>query len=274
MEQNQQENLNENKLENKGSNEGTKQIAGAIILAGVLIAGAIILKGGGATNLAQQDIDNLQEIEIKPISKDDHILGDLNAQIVVIEYSDFECPFCKVFHNTMHEVLETNNGNVAWVYRQFPIYQGPQPLHSKALKESEASECAAELAGNDGFWKYANRMFEITNSNNSLDLNQLPVIAGDIGLDVQKFNTCLSSGKYKKIIDASIEEGVKAGVQGTPKSFLLTKKEITPKMQKEIVSALKIEGAVSFSGSNKNLMTMNGALPIEMVESIIKILLK
>ena len=170
--------------------------------------------------------------------------------------------------------MEKNAGDVAWVYRQFPIYQGPQPLHSKALKESEASECAAELGGNDGFWKYADRMFEVTNSNNSLDLNQLPVIAGYVGLDVQKFNTCLASGKYKKQIDESIEEGVKAGVQGTPKSFILTQKEITPKMQREIVSALKIEEAVSFSDTDKKLMTMNGALPIEMVNAIIKILLK
>ncbi|OGI95322.1 hypothetical protein A2917_02025 [Candidatus Nomurabacteria bacterium RIFCSPLOWO2_01_FULL_42_17] len=107
--------------------------------------------------------------QIRPITSDDHILGNANARIVIVEYSDLECPFCKVFHNTMHQVVEKSGGNVAWVYRHYPIPQ----LHSKAFHEAEATECAWEQKGNDGFWKYIDKLFEITPSNNGLPVERL-----------------------------------------------------------------------------------------------------
>lgn len=226
MEENTMENKSENNLENKGQNSNQKQIAGAIIIAGVLIAGAIMLKGSSVTTPPAGNNVNLSNIQLKPVSSDDHILGNLNAKVVVVEYSDLECPFCKMFHNTMHTIVEQNNGNVAWVYRHFPLYQGsPErpPLHPRALKEAEATECVAELAGNNVFWQYTDKLFEITNSNNSLDPTQLLIIASMVGLDLDAFNACLASGKYKESIDKSIEEGSRAGVQGTPKSFILKK---------------------------------------------------
>lgn len=220
--------MEENQIEQNSQNNNAnsqKQIAGAIILAGVLIAGAILLKGNGAISpIVDNNDSNLSDIQIKPVAKTEHIFGNPGAKVVVVEYSDLECPFCKIFHNTMHQVVEKNKNSVAWVYRQFPLYQGYQgrpPLHSRALKESEATECAGELAGNEGFWKYTDKLFEVTNSNNSLDPAQLPIIALDAGLDVKAFNLCLSSGKYKTTIDKSIEEGISIGVQGTPKSFIL-----------------------------------------------------
>ncbi|MES3031897.1 MAG: thioredoxin domain-containing protein [Patescibacteria group bacterium] len=107
--------------------------------------------------------------EIRPVSVDDHILGTLDAKIIIVEYSDLECPFCKVFHNTMHQVVEKSNGDVAWVYRHYPIPQ----LHAKAFHEAEATECAWEQKGNEGFWKYMDKLFEITTSNDSLDASRL-----------------------------------------------------------------------------------------------------
>ena len=102
-------------------------------------------------------------INLKPISAEDHILGKLDAPIIIVEYSDLECPFCKVFHRTMHEVMDKygKDNKVAWIYRQFPI----DSLHSKARKEAEATECANELGGNDGFWKFTDEVFGTTNSN-------------------------------------------------------------------------------------------------------------
>ena len=107
--------------------------------------------------------------QMRPISPDDHILGNVNAKIIIVEYSDLECPFCKMFHNTMHQVVEKSNGNVAWVYRHYPILQ----LHPKAFHEAEATECAWEQGGNSAFWKYTDKLFEITPSNNGLDETQL-----------------------------------------------------------------------------------------------------
>ncbi|MFZ2149790.1 MAG: thioredoxin domain-containing protein [Minisyncoccia bacterium] len=99
-----------------------------------------------------------KETKIRPVSAEDHVVGDLNtAKLVVVEYSDLECPFCKSFHATMHQVVEKSNGDVAWVYRHYPIPQ----LHPKALRAAEATECAWEQGGNKAFWKYADKVFEI-----------------------------------------------------------------------------------------------------------------
>jgi len=153
------------------------------------------------------------------VTEKDHIIGDRNAELVIIEYSDTECPFCKTFHKTMKEVVQNYDGKVAWVYRHFPIAQ----LHSKASKEAEATECAAELGGNQAFWKYLDKIFETTNSNNSLDPNELPKIATAIGLDGNAFNACLSSSRYAELVKKSVEEAIKAGALGTPYSVIVTR---------------------------------------------------
>jgi len=188
----------------------------AIVVAGALIAGAVYF--GGSTNGSYaNDPQTTKQLDIPGVTSNDHILGDPNAPIVVVEYSDVECPFCKVFHSTMHQIVNDYNGKVAWVYRQFPIAQ----LHANAPIESEATECAYDLGGNTAFWKYLDLAFETTNSNNSLDLAELPKMAGAIGLDVNAFNTCLSSGKYTDFIKTSVENAVKAGARGTPHSVII-----------------------------------------------------
>lgn len=132
---------------------------------------SVILKGGqevGVINGAMPLEDVMAQIadleanggqpvdtEMRPVSRDDHILGDINAEIIIVEYSDLDCPFCKVFHNTMHQVVEKSEGKVAWVYRHYPIPQ----LHPNAPKKAEETECAWELGGNEAFWKYTDKVF-------------------------------------------------------------------------------------------------------------------
>lgn len=156
---------------------------------------------------------------MKPISKDDHILGNPNAEIIIVEYSDTECHFCKRFHETMHQIIDEygKNGKVAWVYRHFPLSQ----LHSKAAKEAEATECAFDQGGNTAFWAYTDRLYELTPSNNNLDLNSLPQIAEDIGLDGTKLKECLDSGKFKKKVADSIADALASGGRGTPHNIML-----------------------------------------------------
>jgi protein-disulfide isomerase len=193
----------------------------AIVAAGIMISGAIYFGGSGGSVASNNKNTNkaAENIVVPKITDKDHIFGDPNAPIMVIEYSDIECPFCKVFHNTMKDVIQSYDGKVAWTYRHFPIPQ----LHSKAMKEAEATECAAEQGGNSMFWKYLDRAFEATNSNDSLDLAELPKIAGELGLNVEAFNECLSSGKYTAAIEKSMEDAVKAGARGTPYSIIITK---------------------------------------------------
>ncbi len=206
--------------------ENKISVPGAIIIAGVIIALAIFLASGKFTiNTALNKtpgapLPPTQDIAVNPVTDKDHLFGNPAAKIVVIEFSDTECPFCKLFHPTMQKIVADYKGQVAWVYRHMPL----DVLHKKARKEAEATECAAELGGNDGFWKYIDRLFEITPSNDGLDPAELPKIAKEIGLDVAKFNACLSSRKYKDLVEAHLQDGIRAGVTGTPASIIINTK--------------------------------------------------
>ncbi len=201
--------------------QNTFTIPLAIIVAGGLVAAAIYFGAGSSnpTPIANNTDTQAVDINLVSVTEKDHIIGDRNAELVIVEYSDTECPFCKTFHKTMKEVVQNYDGKVAWVYRHFPIAQ----LHSKASKEAEATECAAELGGNQAFWKYLDKIFETTNSNNSLDPSELPKIATAIGLDGNAFNACLSSSRYAELVKKSVEEAIKAGALGTPYSVIVTR---------------------------------------------------
>ncbi len=199
----------------------------AVVIAGVLIASAVIYSGGktGSSNTAvapqqpvAQQTGDLEQM--KPISKDDHIRGNPEALVKIVEYSDTECPFCKRFHETMKQVMDEygKDGKVAWVYRHFPLDQ----LHPvKARNEATALECAGDQGGNDKFWAYADRLYEITPSNNGLDPAELPKIAQYVGLDVSKFNSCLTSGKFTKHIEEDVQNATATGGNGTPWSIVV-----------------------------------------------------
>lgn len=197
----------------------------AIIVAGIFVGGAIYMANKSvpkqvlvATQSANQ---TMQAGSMRPVSSSDHILGNPNANVIIVEYSDTECPFCKSFYSTLQQIMSTygKDGTVAWVYRHFPIVD----LHSKAPKESEATECANELGGSDIFWKYLTEIYNTTQSNDTLDPKQLPKIASDVGLNVNDFNTCLASGKYTAKVQADYDDAVKSGGQGTPHNILVTR---------------------------------------------------
>ena len=187
---------------------------------------------------------------VKPVNGEDHIRGNPNAPVKVVEFSDFECPFCKGFHASMRQTMEDyeKDGKVAWVYRHFPLDQ----IHSKARKEAQATECAAELGGNKAFWAYADRLFEITPSNNRLDLALLPKIAQETGLDRAKFETCLAGdergGKFATHIEANLQDATASGASGTPYSLVI--------------------------GPKGRIFPINGAQPYEAVKAIIDAALK
>lgn len=157
---------------------------------------------------------------VKPVDpKTDHIRGNKDADIFVIEYSDFECPFCKRHHPTMQQLLSQYGDKVAWVYRHYPL-----SFHQNAQKEAEASECANELGGNDAFWKYTDKIFERTASNGTgFALDALVPLAKEIGLDEKTFKTCLDSGKYVPHVLQDMDEGQAAGISGTPGNIVWTK---------------------------------------------------
>ncbi|MBI1755124.1 thioredoxin domain-containing protein [Candidatus Azambacteria bacterium] len=221
------------KQQAKGNQENPWAVPAAIFIAGLLIAGAVMYSRGnssltqnGASKTAptapppsQQQIKSSSGSvdNIAPVTNKDHIRGSLNAPVKVVEFSDAECPFCKRFHPTMQQAVKDYPNQVAWVYRHFPL----DSLHSKARKEAEASECANELGGNDTFWAYLDRVFEVTPSNNGLDPAELPKIAQYVGLDAAKFEQCLSSGKYAQHVADNLADATGAGGQGTPYTVVI-----------------------------------------------------
>ncbi len=200
-------------------------VPAAIVIAGIVIAIAIVYSVGKSnTAPAAQEPEVTGDLKaMRPVSANDHVRGDLKASVTIVEYSDFECPFCKKFHETMKQAMDEygKDGKVAWVYRHFPLDQ----LHPvKARKEAVASECAAELGGTEAFWKYTDRFFELTPSNNQTDIDTvLPQIAREIGLDASKFNACLTSKKYDQHIQDDVDNATATGGNGTPWSIVVDK---------------------------------------------------
>lgn len=171
------------------------------------------------TNEINQDASLTEDSMPLIITEEDHIIGNKDAKVIIVEYSDTECPFCKMFHDTMKRVIAEKGNEIAWVYRHFPI-------KSKSFKESLATECAYEQKGNDGFWQYINTIYEITPSNDGLDPQELYKIAQNMNLNMEQFNTCIDNETYAQKIYSHMSSGDFLEVEGTPTSFILVDGEI------------------------------------------------
>jgi protein-disulfide isomerase len=196
----------------------------AIVVGFGLVAVAVYLSGvgggaGGAALLPSASPPPPRDVAVRPIDQSDAVKGNPNAPIVIIEYSDYECPFCKTFHETMNLIMKEfgPSGQVAWVYRQFPI----PALHPNALRISEAALCVKEIAGNDAFWKFSDRVFSERELREFTNMTRLPEYAVAAGADRATFERCLESGRTHAAVRAHIEEGLALGIQGTPQSYLL-----------------------------------------------------
>jgi protein-disulfide isomerase len=135
--------------------------------------------------------------------------GPKDAPVTIVEFSDFECPYCGSAHDTVEQVMNAYAGKVRLVYRQFPL-----SFHPHAAKAAEASLCAADQGK---FWEYHEVLFK---NQKKLDLPDLKTHATQVGLDPQKFGQCLESGDKKKMVDADQQAGTAAGVSGTPAFFI------------------------------------------------------
>ena len=204
----------------------------AIIIAGGLIAAGIYMSSRAANANPNELPKTAANVVIEPVTAADHVLGNpKTAKVTIIEYSDLECPFCKMYHATLEQIFADHktDGKVAWVYRHAPIIE----LHSKSPKESEATECAAELGGNDVFWKYVTAVFTDTPSNNGLNPAKLYEFADAVGLDAKAFKGCLDSGKYASKINEQITASKNAGVEGTPYTVLVVDGKNVPMVDKD-----------------------------------------
>jgi protein-disulfide isomerase len=199
----------------------------AIVVAGIVVAFAIFFGGGDKPVAVPTDdgtdaVASPQEVAVTPVTEDDHILGNPNAELIVVEYSDYECPFCARFHPTMDQIISEygSEGKVAWVYRHFPLQ-----IHPDARPAAEASECVAELGGNTAFWDYSRVLFE--NAPTSLSTENLQSNAVALGIDEEAYTSCVADGRYADKVQQMYDDGLKIAQAdpqfGTPYSIILKK---------------------------------------------------
>ena len=144
------------------------------------------------------------------VTADDHMLGSAGAPVTVLEYGDYECPFCRGAYRDVHRMLDLYPGSILFVFRNFPITQ----LHPHAELAAEAAEAAA---AQDKFWE----MYELLlGPSSGLDLDSLVSHARELGLDTERFRREVTGRAYTAKIEADISEGVRNGVNATPKFYV------------------------------------------------------
>jgi len=184
----------------------------AIVLGGIIVAAAVYVSmpkipSSGAGNPAL----------VRAVGASDHILGNPTAPVMIVEYSDFDCEYCRDFHNTLHQIIANAgaNGKVAWVFRQFPLSE----IHPNAFSHARAAECIATVAGNDAFWKFSNALF----ANQPVEPTRYGELAHSIGISGDAFATCFANAS--STLDARImadrQNALDVGAQGTPYSLIL-----------------------------------------------------
>jgi len=176
------------------------------------------LEQQGQQKARQAFFDNLQtkykvEKKLEPIRVEVATTGPskgpANAPVTIVEFSDFQCPFCSRLTPTLKQVEQKYGDKVRLVFRQYPL-----PFHQNTQKAAEASLCAADQGK---FWEMHDAMFA---HQDALGVDQLKAKAAELGLNAEQFNSCLDSGKTAAAIQADMKEGSAAGVNGTPAMFI------------------------------------------------------
>lgn len=220
-------------------------IPGAIVIAGVLVAGAVLYGRSPSLPSSQggQQVPPAKEASTEELIKNvplpvagEHILGLPAAPVSVIEYSDIECPFCRRFHSTMQKIMTDYeaSGKVSWTYRQFPL-----SIHPKAYPESLAAECVATNYDNASFWKFVSALMELEPetdpnefppaviSDNLSAEERVSTAAKKLSLDYAKISSCVTAETFKSKLEALRTEAIGAGLgannTGTPYTVIISK---------------------------------------------------
>jgi protein-disulfide isomerase len=164
-----------------------------------------------ANSEALNGADSQLSGEVPPISEDEHVLGLAGAPIKFIIYSDFDCPFCAEFNETVKQAEKEFAGSLLIAYRHFPLAS-----HANAMTAAIASECADEQGK---FWEMHDKLFE-DNTENKMGAEEFKKDAEELGLDLAQFNQCLETEKYKDKVNAQMLAARNAGILGAPQSYI------------------------------------------------------
>lgn len=172
-----------------------------------------------ATTQTQQQIEQ-QPSKVQVSEDDDSGKGNKNSDVYIIEFSDFQCPFCRRFYSQTFSQLEDDyikTDKIYFIYRDFPL----DSIHPTANSAAQAAECAKEQGK---FWEMHNKIFDEQNKlgQGTVQFSEtdLKAWASDIGVNTQTFDQCLDSGKYTQEVEKDFKDGVNTGVTGTPTFFI------------------------------------------------------
>ena len=195
-------------------------LPGAILLAALIVSGTLLFtRGGGTAQIGGAGTkDPAEKVDLKVVASD-HVLGDPNAKVTIIEFSDFECPFCRSFWSGALAEIKTNyidTGKAKFIYKHFPLN-----FHPGAGPAAEASECANDQGK---FWQFHDKVFEeqAKQGQGTIQFGKPEIVkwAGAVGLNMSQFNECFNSGKYTQRVSDDMAQGTAAGVSGTPTTFV------------------------------------------------------
>lgn len=167
----------------------------------------------GQSNNENNQANKPSNEKVEASEDDDDVLGDLNAKVIIIEFSDYQCPFCKKFYDETLPSLKKdyiNTGKVKLIYRDYPL----SSIHPQAQKSAEAAECAGEQRK---YYEYHDKLFK---NQKALDIENLKKYAKELGLNTNQFNDCLDSNKMASEVQKDLEDGQNLGVDGTPAFFI------------------------------------------------------
>ena len=190
-------------------------IALVILLLAALFTGGFSSNnrnGGSNGNAVIDNGNNLPSVDMEVLVDDDSIKGEADAPVTIVEFSDYECPFCARFYTGAYEQIKTeyiDTGKVKFVYRDFPLN-----FHPNAQKAAEAAECAGEQGM---YYEMHDLLFELGVSGG---VDSYKEYAQDIDLNTAEFNECLDSGEMADEVKEDMVDGQNAGVQGTPAFFV------------------------------------------------------
>lgn len=180
--------------------------------------GGSLAQVAGTSDTAQNDTgqgsENTGPVTVSPVTDVDHIRGAKDAPITLVEYSDYQCPFCQNFHATAKQLVDAFPGQFRWVFRQFPLTS----IHPEARPAALAAECVAQVGGNDAFWKYSDALFV---NQDKLGSDFYAQLASEQGINASKFKKCVENKETEKKVDNDYQTGISSNVQGTPGNFLI-----------------------------------------------------
>ncbi|MDB5264507.1 MAG: oxidoreductase [Parcubacteria group bacterium] len=191
-------------------------IPGAIVLAGIILAITIFV-----VRSHQEAVSAGDPTAVRPVTPSDHLIGNPQAAVTIVEYGDIDSSYSKQLQTTLEQLMSeyASGGQVAWVYRHFPLAD----MHPNSLSHAEAAECAASLGAPDAFWRFIDLVQAQAPAENQFDPKDYPTVVTQLGISVDTFNTCLSSHQFSKHVTDDAINALNAGADGSPYVVLLVK---------------------------------------------------